>query len=194
MKLLGLSFSSPENQDVYRVMKLLWSFSLIGIISMLVPTTARIVDKGWVEGWQCLGGGLFLCGAATVGGGLLGFLFGVPKTNVEDPTVDDGQKYTPNTNLELISDWLTKIIVGLGLVQFGELIDALKAFGKFAGPVFGDAPLGATICIAIVVHYSVIGFVQGFLLAYLWLPGAFRRANKRKSSPALVADKQEEGG
>src|SRR6267143_4166822 len=39
-------------------------------------------------------------------------------------------------------------------------------------------PSGEVIAIAIVVQHLLVGFFQGFLLAYLWLPGAFVRATQ----------------
>ena len=73
-----------------------------------------------------LGSGLFLAGASTLVGSLAGFLFGVPVREREPGTDDTGSAnrsigYRPNTNLEQISDWLTKIIVGIGLVQFPKI-------------------------------------------------------------------------
>jgi len=61
--------------------------------------------------------GLFLAGASTVAGSLVGFLFGVPQYRRPDhsSTRNANSTTTPNTNLEQISDWLTKIIVGVGL-------------------------------------------------------------------------------
>ena len=43
--------------------------------------------------------------------------------------------YTDDTNLEDASDWLTKIIVGLGLVQFGEFTAFIGAMGDGGGLV-----------------------------------------------------------
>lgn len=57
--------------------------------------------------------------AYCVGGFLIGFLFGIPKVLQANETVAAraNPQYRVNKNLEQISDWLTKIIVGLGLVQ-----------------------------------------------------------------------------
>ena len=96
--------------------------------------------------------GSLLCGAAALTGVLLGFLFGIPRTQqagsnrAPTPPTDAGPlrqartkppqpvetgsqtaqppsvSHHPNTNLEEISDWLTKILVGVGLTQ----IDAIR--------------------------------------------------------------------
>ena len=50
--------------------------------------------------------------AASAVGGLTGFLFGVPKgPSDRDEQQRSGFFYRPNTNLEQVSDWLTKIMV-----------------------------------------------------------------------------------
>lgn len=79
--------------------------------------------------------------AATMVGALLGFLFGIPRSLQQDapsmpPTVDSSQSsgktklaalqaFRSNTSLEEISDWLTKIIIGIGLVQFQTFVTYL---------------------------------------------------------------------
>ena len=72
--------------------------------------------------------------ACFMAGFLTGFLFGVPKFGAGDASpkkpacparsgASSAQGYSqrPNTNLEQISDWLTKIIVGLGLVELKQI-------------------------------------------------------------------------
>ena len=46
----------------------------------------------------------------------------------------------PNTNLEQISDWLTKIIVGVGLVEIWAVIEWFDDIGTTAGPAIWDNP------------------------------------------------------
>ena len=41
--------------------------------------------------------------------------------------------------------------------------------------------------VSIVIHYTLVGFFNGFLLAYLWLPGAFTRAMEVKEPSAVKA-------
>src|SRR3954452_24074825 len=69
-------------------------------------------------------------GASFIVGASVGFLFSIPRIvqrNGNNPgnanDGDDASQYQQhvNTNLTEISDWLTKIIVGLGLVNLGKL-------------------------------------------------------------------------
>jgi hypothetical protein len=137
------------------------------------------------EYFGALGVGVLTSGAALMVGALLGFLFGIPRTlqgeRPPDVLEDRGEggrapEYRVNTNLEQISDWLTKILVGVGLVQLSSIIDALGRLADHLGPALGDDTTGPAFALALVVYFAV----SGFLVAYLWtrlnLTGAFARA------------------
>jgi len=178
-----LSSSGKDSNDIGRVILLLWLLIIIGLLSLLFPAIVKGYAGDWAGGFTTIGTGLFLAGAATLCGSILGFLFGVPKRDVEpkhpdvEPKLRDGEKaYQPNTNLEQISDWLTKIIVGVGLIEIKKIIYFFKTVGEYCGPAFGPSPSGEIIATSLTIHYILVGFIQGFLLAYLWLPGAFARA------------------
>jgi hypothetical protein len=173
--------------DVDRVILLLWVVSGIGLASLVLPAAARFATSGWAGAFVVMGSGLFLAGGAVLVGAVVGFLFGVPRRRRTEAVVSQDQQprldsdaYRPNTNLEQISDWLTKIIVGIGLTQIPAIVAFFEGVARRAGPAFGDWPSGQIIAISLVIHYLLVGFFQGFLLAYLWLPGAFERATRRR--------------
>jgi len=68
----------------------------------------------------------------------IGFLFGIPRVlqrdvlTPNDYTDRDNYIQRVNTNLEQISDWLIKIIVGLGLVQLQQIPGFLKRVSFWA--------------------------------------------------------------
>lgn len=72
---------------------------------------------------------LLVSGASFAGGASIGFLFGLPraekyrfiKKEDADHTARD-YVYSDNTTLEEVSDWLTKIIVGLTLIKLNTII------------------------------------------------------------------------
>jgi tetratricopeptide (TPR) repeat protein len=77
-----------------------------------------------------------------------------------------------NTSLEQISDWLTKILVGVGLTQLATIPGRLWALGQnFA--VAGSTPIALTI----ILNHAVVGFFAGYLMTRLFLAGAFREAD-----------------
>ena len=99
-------------------------------------------------------------------GALIGFLFGVPRAN---PAADTGQ-FLHNTNVEAVSDWLTKILVGVSLVNLqtiGAFVDRLAAD---LGPALGAPKAFAT---GLIVYFFVIGIIQGYLLTRMFLPRQF---------------------
>jgi hypothetical protein len=88
-----------------------------------------------------------------------------------------------NTNLEQISDWLTKIIVGLGLINLEKLPQKFKAIASAAAPTVGGSRSFAAV---IIVAYSVCGFMLGYLLTRLYLARAFVRAERAQEAAADI--------
>ena len=104
--------------------------------------------------------------AAWLAGGVLGFIFGVPRLRAAtSPTGANAATTTfiPNTNLEQISDWLTKIIVGAALVQLRAIAEDVNALALSIGRELG-ARDAASIAGAVMVLY----FAGGFMWGYLW--------------------------
>ena len=81
----------------------------------------------------------------------MGFLFGVPWatqqiTREREGTIRGQHSYLPNTNLEQISDWLTKIIVGVGLVEIWAVIEWFDDIGMTAGRNLGQPTANTHRC------------------------------------------------
>jgi hypothetical protein len=137
------------------------------------------------------GVGLLIAGACLLSGGLLGFLFGIPRTlqhdKAEGPppngdkntdrSADASATYEANTNLEQISDWLTKILVGVGLVQLTAVPGAIQSYATFVSVGLGGAPASETVAVAILVFYLGCGFLISYLWTRLYLAGALRQAD-----------------
>ena len=113
------------------------------------------------DSWVAFAILLLLALAATAAGSILGFLFGVPRYR-PDATVDGD--YAPNTNLEQVSDWLTKVIIGATLVQLHDLAAAIGELSAAIDKEIGD-DAGSAIVAGSVLIYSFIG---GFVWSYLW--------------------------
>jgi hypothetical protein len=109
----------------------------------------------------------FASGAAFFAGTIGGFLFGVPKSvsNPANTSVPPTKSpYKINTNLEEISDWLTKIILGLGLVHLDKVIRFVDSIGQEAATAIGQAQGAKLIAISAMIY----GFVCGFIVVYIW--------------------------
>ena len=144
-------------------------------------------------------------------GGATGFLFGVPKilqsgrTNPVSariapqgrnmalgaasatavPRVGQASAYQQlvNTNLEEISDWLTKIIVGLGLANLKE---APHGLSRTADYIVAGHPALKSLVTATIIYFAVIGFLYGYLLTRLALQRAFARADQAAADQRFI--------
>ena len=180
-----LQLRKLARNDGVSALLLVWFLIAIGLVSLLIPAWAQGLANGRTAALTVMGAGLFLAGASTVTGSLVGFMFGVPEYRRPDsstPHPTHLSATSPNTNLEQISDWLTKIIVGIGLTQLPTIGRFFADLGQNWGPAFGAMPAGKIIAVCITVHYLAMGFFQGYLLSSLWLPGAFERARKNARS------------
>ena len=154
-----------------------------------------IQSKSISDFFSCSFTGLLLSGASLLVGGALGFLFGIPRTLQPDEP-DDGAEagrvaYRANTNLEQISDWLTKMLVGVGLTQLPAIPEQLRRFGKSIAPALGDTPSAPVMAVSILIFFSAAGFLFGFLWTRLFLASAFRQADiDRLVSRVEQADKK----
>jgi len=128
-----------------------------------------------------------------VSGMLLGFLFAIPRvlpagTVVRPAPPEEGadppSRAAPaamvnpafgaqseiNSNLVEVSDWLTKIIVGVGLVELKHLPAAAESLAVFVSPSLGyETGHGAPVVGGIMLFYSVHGFLIGYLLTRIYL-------------------------
>ena len=157
-----------------------WLPSLAALPLPLAALLALLV-YAWGD-WDVLAVAALVAAGAFVGGGLFGFLFGIPRSlaqPVEDPKDTSAGRYQPNTNLEQISDWLTKILVGVGLVQFTTLAGHAGDLVSFLGPSFGGDPYGETFAGGTLVVFGVSGFLAFYLVTRMYLPRAFAHADQR---------------
>lgn len=149
-------------------------------IALVAPATfGAIVYAAAEHSWSILAVSAIVSACAFSGGALLGFLFGIPQYFAR-PTDPDSSKasYQPNTNLTQVSDWLTKIIIGVGLVQFGQLAQTIGRLGDSLEASFGGEPAGKPYGIALVVGYFLIGFLTSYLYTRLRLQWAFAQADR----------------
>lgn len=167
--------TNPDDPNDDRGLKTLAYVMLFGLITILFVSFYTASEHGKTNSfWPVLGLSLIIALAATICGGFMGFLFGIPRslqrssTEVGNGNVSPREKpYTNNTNLEQISDWLTKIIVGVSLTQlpgierrFDLLCKSLSnGFSGYMNTSFSYPYSGCVI-----IFFSICGF----LFVYLW--------------------------
>jgi hypothetical protein len=152
-----------------------------------------IVWFGWTMPAANVAVGMLLAGGSLLSGSLLGFLFGVPRSarlpgattpaeRASQPAAgisdaDAPDRYRPNTNLEEVSDWLTKILVGVGLTQLVYAPSQVLRFGDYFAPALGAGRVGAAFSVCVLVYFSVAGFLVTYLWTRLYLGGALAGAD-----------------
>jgi hypothetical protein len=133
-------------------------------------------------------------------GALAGFLFGVPRfarqgpprgglsaQSVPEPageaaagsavelepsaaeTACAGRWY-PNSNLEQVSDWLTKILIGVALTQFRGIGRSLGDLFHALGPGLGGASSSAAFAGLVLAYFATLGFIAGYVFTVGFLP------------------------
>ncbi len=171
------------------------------LVAFLVGVLATLLLKGETT-WSATFASYRLWALACLASGAFaGFLFAIPRVHQEPPPkVDPNMGATPqagethregvvspiayssysqqvNTNLETISDWLCKIIVGVGLIELRGIptqIDYLAAaLTRDLGNGFTHSYAGGLI-----VYFVILGFFGGYLVTRLFLAGEFRRADR----------------
>ncbi len=126
--------------------------------------------------WNFYGLLLIVALACILFGVFVGLIFGVPKLNDKfDPSTNylKDHKYMPNTNLEEMSDWLTKIIVGVSLTQLASIPGYLNKVADFvlpAGSCDFNCEYGKAIVISVIIYFLVSGFLVGYIYTRLYLP------------------------
>lgn len=135
------------------------------------------------------GVGLVVAAASGMAGGLLGFLFGIPRSlQAADTARSQGASatgaYGSNTNLEQISDWLTKILVGVGLTQLNEVPGLLGSIGTFLAPAFPGTTRPDVFTPALVLYFLIGGFLFGYLWTRLFMRGLLGAADTAADTAA----------
>jgi hypothetical protein len=105
----------------------------------------------------------------------------------------NSQGYRANTNLEDVSDWLTKLLIGAGLVQLSSIRNSLAEVQTTVNRMFDagerggryvlatrrpDAPGAGVLALTILLFSAAGGFLFGYVWSRVVLPIAFIRADR----------------
>lgn len=156
----------------------------------LVPAVGVVaigLYAGSVHGAGTAGTAILVAAGAWVSGALLGFIFAVPQSSGSGATATTIAAGTPivyhsNANLEQISDWLTKILVGLGLVELGKIVTETNKLVGFLAPALGNEPSSKPFALAVLIVYSVSGFMAIYLVTRIFLGRLFAQTEQSLNS------------
>jgi hypothetical protein len=151
-------------------------------LSLFIAGFAAIVPCATISQtyWDYLGLLLLMALASSMVGAVVGFLFGIPRLNRNyAPADEDGRttKYKPNTNLEEVSDWLTKIIIGVTLTQLTRIPGYLESIAEV---ILQSSDCETMNChpvkpmiIALLLFFLIAGFITGYFYTRVYLPNLF---------------------
>ena len=141
---------------------------------MIMPTAGVLIVVLYgagTGGAKTIGVSLMVAAGAFTAGGLVGFLFGIPRalsTN-SDSTGGGEARFRSNSNLEQISDWLTKILVGVGLVEIGQIGQAGSGLVRSLAPALGGGPTGRAFAAGLLVFFAGTGFAEMYFATRVFL-------------------------
>lgn len=176
--------------DFFRAMRLalrIISYAMAGGIVFIFFYSLQ--GSTWSARWTNLSVGALVAAATAILGVFLGFLFGIPRTFQGEDTqsmpgadVDASERrmqisYRANTNLEQISDWLTKILVGVGLTQLASIPTKFASLNTHISGALTDTPKPEVMVGATLVYFCICGFLFGYLWTRLYFAGALRAAD-----------------
>jgi len=186
---LTINNKSGVSGDFKSTYLFFYGFLVLGLVVVLVGQWPRQPLAALLWSLACLATGSFI-----------GFLFGIPKVaQVDGPIAQAvpgggaaagsissggaGYRLLVNTNLTDISDWLTKIIVGLTLIELQKIPENLGRASLFIAYSLGGAD-EKSFAGGMLVFFSVGGFLGGYLFTRLFLTGAFFRADQPNLTPS----------
>jgi hypothetical protein len=152
----------------------------------LIPILGSISLGLTVLFWYQVGcAGFFWALACLAVGSLFGIIFGIPREAAQAAQKDASQLTAglrANTNMEEISDWLTKLLVGAGLVELKSVPGALGTAAKYVAASFpptSRSPAAMeSIAASIILYFAVEGFIGGYLVTRVFFQIAFQRSDE----------------
>jgi hypothetical protein len=165
-----------------------------GALCIVLAGMAAFAGFAAIEkSWSVLIIGAPVAFSASALGTLGGFLFGLPRysptpiasvpagataetsqssMNLEDRARAASSPFTLGNNLEQISDWLTKLLLGAGLTQLGSIMHWMGGFINGLANAFTveatAEPAARVAAGSLIVIYSALGLLFGYISTTLW--------------------------
>jgi hypothetical protein len=195
--------ASGRIPEIERALSVIRGFATLGLF--FVAGYGVVVNSKSAIAGACIA--IAAAAAAFAAGGLLGFLFGLPRwadaatqRPVQNPTNQPGApaapperiyRIRPNTGLERVMDWLTTLIVGLGLIHLNQAYTygtqvSIWVTRAIESNVALDAGGNGSAGAAILIAYSIAGFFLVYLWAQRYMPREMALAEQDSSVEQLA--------
>jgi hypothetical protein len=155
----------PQSADEQQINKTLKHLFLFLVTLVLLILIFMLISKSPHMAYTTF---FAVGGAYLFSGAIGGFLFAIPRIRKKSADIDDSTSswYDENTNLEEVSDWLTKIIVGLTLTQFNVLLGYLNSSAVSIATAFKTGSYDTHLypwAYGLIVFFIACGFAIGYL-------------------------------
>jgi hypothetical protein len=173
----------PEIATYYQALQYLLLVVAGGIIGIMFNAVRY---EHWVQGIvaKTAGVGILFAGSAFIVGVLLGVLFGFPPAASSSSSQTAGEtsgtqsgslpassgtgrpqppSVFQNTNLQEISDWLTKVIVGASLVELTKLPPLVEQFAAFMAKGANPYEPSPPVALVILGYFWACGILYGYI-------------------------------
>ncbi len=170
--------SSSQNEEK-NTQNLLFHITCFVVITLAICVFFVALSNPGTSWLTALGLMILAALGCSVTGGFFGFLFGMPREFAATDNQTNGDKKEndssgvstrkvgqwANNNLLEVSDWLTKIVVGLTLVNLSKLLTLIGEWGQALGASSGLPP-GADVVagVSIILCTFAYGFVGSYVL------------------------------
>lgn len=101
------------------------------------------------------------------------------ETTIAVPSGGRGSGLHRNTNLESISDALTKGLLAIGASQLYKISDWVRSIAPSLGESFGPSSGGQVVALSVLTYGVIEGFLSGYLATRIYLTGVFERSDPR---------------
>lgn len=152
-------------------------WTLLGAGAATVVSSLALI-AGMEDRWSAAAVLIGLAVASFMIGSLAGFLMGMPRYVAARESDNESTRYEPSTSLEQISDWLTKVLIGIGIAEATSVARAVNGLlNDEIVPALATAPGAYPVALATLITALVGGFYLAWLLTRLTLAGALRDAD-----------------
>jgi hypothetical protein len=147
-----------------------WWTAVVASVVVVASACFGISSPGdWTNrlGVAAAAGGLFT--AAIAVGAVFGFLFGLPRHRFVEQEGKSSEArseshFLANSNLLKVSDWLTTILIGLGLVQLANAGPAIADLSQSLREPLGGMTYAGVSAVATMIGVSIVAVI----MTYLW--------------------------
>ncbi|TBD04590.1 hypothetical protein ELH21_09380 [Rhizobium leguminosarum] len=177
-------YGPDENKILDATFAISTTVSIFGVFGILAALISAYGLSNSTHSFPALFGmDVLVSAAAAAIGGVLGFLFGIPRTldpaaraavagaAAQGGTADKtNAMLATNTNLERVSDWLTTMLIGATLVQLGPIVHWLRRVMDYLSAPGANS--NAAVLILLTVYFLGLGFLGVYLITRLYLTSA----------------------